>query len=110
MFAMKISGLRLKARVQERGLPVMREIRPQTSAIAERLHSLRAVILLDGTVRRSAFAESIDRSILELPLKSDMILLDLWREEIADLGETADLSRQLPCRIVLGQTTRAIRN
>src|SRR6185312_623435 len=85
--------------------PIARSIASRGMPAGERLRSLRAVILLDGTVRRSAFAESIDQSILELPLTPDLLLMYLWREQIAELGEAVGVSRRLPCRIVLGRTT-----
>jgi hypothetical protein len=71
-----------------------------------RLRRLRAVVLLDGTVRRSPFAEALDRSLLELPIASGQTLLDLWRQEVAQLAESQDLPA-LRCRIMVGHTTRA---
>ena len=71
----------------------------------DRLKRLAAVVLLDGTVRRSPFAEAIDRSLLELPVADDLCLRDLWRDHVARLAEALEVER-VPCRIVVGRTTR----
>ncbi len=78
-----------------------------SSPLRERLRKLRAVVLLDGTIRKSAFAEAIDRSLLELPLAPDQVLLDMWREQIGGLNHELQTLHPTPCRIVLGQSTRA---
>src|SRR5215212_1390051 len=93
-------------------MPVIRSLRPvaarelKVEAPARRqLGRLRAVILLDGTVRRSAFAEAIDRSLLELPICSERIVLDLWREHVTAMRDALEMEK-LPCRLVVGRTTR----
>jgi mannose-1-phosphate guanylyltransferase len=83
--------------------PVARSIR---KAEHDRLHRLRAVILLDGTVRRTNLTAALDRSLLELPLQHDRILLDLWRDEIGLLLSGLELT-SVPTRVIVGRTSRA---
>jgi hypothetical protein len=90
------------SRSQDHSAPVMRALRPVPS---RRLRRLRAVVLLDGTVRRSPLAEAIDRSLLELPIGTERIVLDLWREQVAVMREMLEADA-LRCRIVIGRTTR----
>jgi hypothetical protein len=83
-----------------------RERGDSRAEVHKRLRRLRAVVLLDGTVRRSPFAEALDRSLLELPIAAGQTLLDLWRREVAQLAESLELP-DLRCRIMVGHTTRA---
>lgn len=80
---------------------------PQPGAGRNRLRRLRAVVLLDGTVWRasSSFAESVGRSLLELPVSATQCLLDLWRDQFLSLCDVLR-SDELRCRIVVGRTTR----
>lgn len=88
---------------------VMRAVAPLAgeSPLRQWLAKLRAIVLLDGTIRKSAFAEAIDRSLLELPLTPEKVLLDVWREEIAGLSRALEMTSPAPGRIILGNTTRA---
>jgi hypothetical protein len=71
----------------------------------DRLRRLRAVILLEGAVRRTSFMAALDRSLLELPLQPDRVLLDLWRDEIDALLASLDLDG-IPTRLLVGRTSR----
>src|SRR5688500_18940750 len=66
-------------------------VRRTCGAAQDRLPRLRAVVLLKGTVRRSPFAEAIDRSVLGLPIDADQTVLDLWREHVALLRDELKL-------------------
>ena len=70
----------------------------------DRLQTLRAVVLLDGAVRRADFATALDRSLLELPIARDRILLDLWRDQITTL--LSGLNLETATRIIVGRTSR----
>ena len=72
----------------------------------DRLHRLRAVILLEGAVRRTSFMGALDRSLLELPLQPQRVLLDLWRDEIGALLASLDLDGGVPTRLIVGRTSR----
>jgi NDP-sugar pyrophosphorylase family protein len=91
--------------------PLIRSLRPvvlreaKQDASSRQLRRVRAVILLDGTVRRSTFAEAIDRSLLELPICAGRLVLDLWREHVVSMRNALQIDK-LPCRIVVGRTTR----
>lgn len=61
------------------------------------LELLRAVVLLDGSVRPNPFATAIGRSLLDLPVSSRERLLSFWR------GQTERLAR------MLGRPTLAVR-
>jgi hypothetical protein len=61
----------------------------RSAAVSDRLQRLRAVVLLDGAVRRGGLAEAAGRSLLDLPIVGGRTLLDLWS------GEVEELSRRL---------------
>jgi hypothetical protein len=80
-------------------------VRRECGPAHDRLSRLRAVVLLKGTVRRSPFAEAIDRSVLGLPVDAEQTVLDLWRGHVAMLRDELRLDT-LRCRIIVGRTTR----
>src|SRR5688572_30136974 len=66
--------------------PVMRTIHDRAQSAARgRLRHLRAVVLLDGSVRKTPLTDAIGRSLLELPVERDRTLLDLWRNDVCSL-------------------------
>jgi hypothetical protein len=85
--------------------PVFRSIRPST-VTERRLRSIRAVILMEGSVGASPFADAVGRSLLELPVDARRAVLDVWREQLAVLAASLGLSR-MPCRIVVGRSCRS---
>ena len=50
------------------------------------LRDIRRVILLAGRVGRHGFAESVGRSVLDLPADSSSTLLDVWARRLSELG------------------------
>jgi hypothetical protein len=68
----------------------------------EPLGRLRAVVLLAGTVRPSQLSRSIGRSLLDLPVRAGLTVLDLWQGESESLARHAEL-QPLPVRIMLDQ-------
>ena len=64
-----------------------------------RLSSLRAVILLSGSVGQSVLSAATQRSALDLPATPEQTILDLWRGHSLRLSRLARLER-LPVRII----------
>lgn len=64
------------------------------------IRRLRAVVLLGGTVRRTAFLDSIARPTAMLPVAPDRRLIDLWAAALSELHVEYELP-VLDCRIVL---------
>lgn len=62
--------------------------------------SLKAVVLMAGSVRASKLDASIGRSMMQLPIDSSTTLMDQWRRETEDLAETFNLS-SLTVRIMV---------
>ena len=82
---------------------------PQSSEVPagamRRLENLKGVILLEGSVHGSELANTAGRSILELPVIDGFSVLDLWRQEIAELACLVGVG-PLPCRLLLGHGSR----
>jgi hypothetical protein len=71
--------------------------KPETPGLHNKplLQQLRAVVLLGGSVRLGRLAQAVGRPVFELPLESDLTILDHWRLEVAALGRaigSTDLS------------------
>jgi hypothetical protein len=64
---------------------------------------LRAVVLLKGSLRKSALSHAVERSLLDLPVTPNQSILSLWQDHADDLAAHAGLD-SLPLRIVLAQT------
>ncbi len=78
---------------------------PLTSAANPRnLAHLRAVVLLGGSVRSTPLSESIDRSLLDLPLDANGSIFNHWLAQAADLARHAGLER-LPVRVMVNRNT-----
>jgi mannose-1-phosphate guanylyltransferase len=75
-------------------------------ATDRRLRSIRAVVMLEGSVGTSAFAHAVGRSLLDLPADGQRLVLDVWRDELKGLAHYLGLAR-LSCRIVIGRHTHA---
>lgn len=85
--------------------PVMRTVHDRSqSAARARLRRLRAVVLLDGSVRKTALSDAIGRSLLELPVEHGRNLFDLWRSDVRALILELGLDT-LPTRVIVGQTS-----
>lgn len=65
----------------------------------DRLHRLRAVVLLAGSVRPSQLRRATGRTLLDLPVTSDRSVLNRWCDELAAVTEAHDLSN-LPVRVM----------
>ena len=102
------AGVGLDAEVLQALRPVIRSVQERTQVRARaHLRRLRAVILLDGAVRRTPLTDALDRSLLELPLAADRVLLDAWRDEVSALVNSLEVGpRPLPCRVVAARNTR----
>lgn len=66
------------------------------------IRRLRAVILLEGTVRGSRWLDAIDRSTLLLPILERRTVLEHWAGQVAQLAENIEAER-LQCRILVGR-------
>jgi hypothetical protein len=53
--------------------------------------SLRAVILLAGSVAKNPFGEGVDRAPLDLPVENGRTVFDVWREQLARLADDLGL-------------------
>ena len=56
-----------------------------------RLDTLRDLVLLGGSVRAGNFATQIGRPLFELPVASELRILDLWHRQATALSESFDL-------------------
>ena len=61
---------------------------------------LRGLILLGGAVRPSVLAQSIGRSVLDLPTGNGRTVLTRWLEDADELGATLGIG-QLPVRLLV---------
>lgn len=66
---------------------------------------LRAVVLLAGTVRPSELRRSVQRSLLDLPVRSGQTVLDLWHTQTEALARVGGRER-LPLRIMIDQKSQ----
>src|SRR5262249_30216082 len=64
------------------------------------LQTLRALVLLGGSVRPSRLSGSIGRPVFDLPLETGCTILDAWRREAAELLCDIGLS-SLPIRVMI---------
>jgi hypothetical protein len=68
--------------------------------------TLRAIILLAGSIRPNSFGLAIQRSMFELPVENTSTILDLWRRQAQDLAQAAGQGA-LPVRVVLNSAIPA---
>ena len=78
------------------------ELSPSLSSPPGALASLRAVVLLAGTVGENRLHRATGRNLVDLPVTQSDTLLDLWRRELLDLANRHTLSA-LPVRVMLGR-------
>lgn len=71
--------------------------------------SLRAVVLLAGSVRATELSRSIGRSLLDLPLDARDTVLSLWQSRVETMASHVGLAR-LPIRIIINQAGHAPRS
>ncbi len=90
--------------VGRNALPVFRTI-GHSAATGRRLRSIRAVILLEGSVGASPFGQAVGRSLLELPVTEHRSVLDVWASELSELAQALGPDR-VPCRIVVARNGR----
>jgi hypothetical protein len=64
----------------------------------------RALVLLAGSVRPSNLSRSIGRSLLDLPVDTNLSVLQLWQAEAGRVAQAADVN-DLPVRVVLDRTS-----
>jgi mannose-1-phosphate guanylyltransferase len=65
--------------------------------------SLRAVVLLAGSVRASELGRSVGRSLLDLPLSRTETVLSLWQRQVESLAVKLG-NAPLPVRVVLSRS------
>lgn len=68
----------------------------------QRLANVRAVILLEGSVRPSPFSKAVGRSIIDLPISQVHQVWDLWARQTGALADM--LFRNVPCRLMIGNS------
>jgi N-acetylglucosaminyldiphosphoundecaprenol N-acetyl-beta-D-mannosaminyltransferase len=68
--------------------------------VAPAAGQLRGLVLMGGSVRPSALAGAIDRSVLDLPIGQGGTVLTRWLDQAADLARRLRLER-LPVRLLL---------
>src|SRR5262245_30647164 len=76
-------------RLRRGTMPPSREL----STAAEAARELRAIILLAGHVGRNPFADGVDRSVLDLPVRSDRTLLEQWTDQFDAFAAAFDVSK-----------------
>jgi hypothetical protein len=74
-------------------------------ATSEVFTNLRAVILLAGVVRNTKFNESIDRSVIGLPLDEETNLIRHWYQQTCALAKTC-AGGSLPLRVLVDPQSR----
>jgi hypothetical protein len=65
--------------------------------------SLRAVVLLAGSVRATELSRSIGRSLLDLPLTNSETVLTLWQKHVAAIAHRLG-GGELPVRVILNRS------
>lgn len=75
-----------------------------TPTRAQRVASLRAVVLLGGTVRPTALRKMVGRFVLELPVDGHRNILECWHEQVAAMIEYFG-HESLPVRIMIDHAT-----
>ena len=83
---------------------VMESSSRDRSQAIDRLGSLRAVVLLGGTVRPSRLSSAIDRPVFALPLDKERSILDCWREQTAALGRQIGRP-DIPLRVMIDRNS-----
>jgi hypothetical protein len=78
--------------------PAMKSLR--RSSAVDVSPSLRALVLLGGSVRPSHLSRSIGRSLLDLPVEPGLSVLQLWEHEADRLAKLSG-SADMPMRVVL---------
>jgi len=68
------------------------------------LSRLRAVVLLGGSIRPTPFKARIGRSVLDLPLRQDLTLLNHWAEQATRLSNALELDA-LPVRVMVDRNS-----
>ncbi len=94
-------GALLEANGEAPGLPVVAEAESPTGSPLERL---RAVILLAGSVRASAWRRAVGRFLLELPIDRQHTVMDCWHGQFSDLAQRLGVER-LPVRVIVDRST-----
>jgi hypothetical protein len=64
--------------------------------------SLRAVVLLAGSVRASELSRSVGRSLLDLPLTAAETVLTLWQKHVAAVANRLGVG-ELPVRVIINR-------
>jgi N-acetylglucosaminyldiphosphoundecaprenol N-acetyl-beta-D-mannosaminyltransferase len=75
-----------------------------TSTSNRSLNKIRALVLLGGSVRSSTLADSVGRSVLDLPLDDNGSIFNHWLSHAADLARHAGLE-QLPVRVMVNRNS-----
>lgn len=77
---------------------------PRTLHLSAPLSRLSAVVLLSGAIRSSDLARSIGRSVLDLPLDSNITILQQWRDQAGTLARSID-GRTIDLRVTVDQNS-----
>lgn len=72
--------------------------------MSEPAHRLAAMLVLAGSVRQSTFEQSVGRSLLNLPVRADKDVLDLWIELASEISARLTID-ELALRVVVGSTS-----
>jgi hypothetical protein len=67
------------------------------------LSRLRALILLNGSIRSSELTEACNRSVLDLPLDNEGSIFNHWLHQASELARHAGLER-LPVRVMVNRS------
>jgi hypothetical protein len=92
-------------------IPLLTETPPQAPAIPglrAPLTRLKSMVLLGGSVRQSEFRKAIGRSVLELPIEPNRMLMDVWRDQVASVAELARWQRP-GIRLLIDKRSPALR-
>lgn len=86
---------------QNLALPAESSWMPQQAAL---VRSLRAVVLLGGSVRQTQLRRAADRFILELPVDQKRTVLDCWRDQVQAMARFYELEN-LTVRVMIDHAT-----
>ena len=75
---------------------------PRGPEVTGPLSTLRAVVMLAGSVRSKAFHKHAGRSLLKMPVGGSLTVFDCWREQVSTLAQSIGIE-DLPVRVMVNR-------
>lgn len=88
----------------KRDIPKGPVINHRPNGAIQKLGTIRAVVLLAGSVRATALRKATDRFVMDLPVTAQKTILDCWHEQLDDLAFALGLDR-LPARVMIDRSS-----